>query len=96
MLGIANVHLVDLFRHVWCNTVKSLCCDGNGSPGELLSICLAQENPEVYPSAYPGKFNKLERDSRQCSSLNTRYTCEKDVLTLRLLKDKWLTGLGRL
>jgi hypothetical protein len=37
------------FPHVWCNPLKSFCSDGNSSPDKILSICLAQENQEMYP-----------------------------------------------
>jgi hypothetical protein len=37
------------FPHVWCTSVKSFCSDQNSSPDEILSICLAQENREMYP-----------------------------------------------
>jgi hypothetical protein len=28
---------------------EEFLCHGNGSPDEILSICLAQENREMYP-----------------------------------------------
>jgi hypothetical protein len=31
---------------------------GNGSPDEILSICLAQENREMYPQTHSGKLNR--------------------------------------
>jgi hypothetical protein len=35
-------------------------CHGNGSPDEILSICLAQENREMYPQTHSGKLSKNE------------------------------------
>jgi hypothetical protein len=36
------------------------CSDGNGLPDEILSICLAQENREMYPQTHSGKLSKNE------------------------------------
>jgi hypothetical protein len=33
-------------------------CLGNGSPDEILSICLAQENREMYPWTHSGMLSK--------------------------------------
>jgi hypothetical protein len=35
-------------------------CHGNGSPDEILSICLAKENREMYPLTHSGKLSKNE------------------------------------
>jgi hypothetical protein len=46
--------------HVLCNPVQSFCSNRNGSPDEILSICLAQENQEMYPWTHSGKLSKNE------------------------------------
>jgi hypothetical protein len=55
---------------------------GNGSPDEILSICLTQENVEGIP-----KLILAGEVRTHWWTMSTRYTCEKDVLALRLLKD---------
>jgi hypothetical protein len=54
ILSVGNVHCIQ-----WCmHSVSSSClmkpgeeflCHRSGSPGEVLSVCLAQENWEMYP-----------------------------------------------
>jgi hypothetical protein len=35
--------------HASRNPVQRICSDGNGSPDEIMSICLVQQNREMYP-----------------------------------------------
>jgi hypothetical protein len=37
---------------------KEFLCHGNGSPDEILSICLAQENRRMYPVNHSDKLSK--------------------------------------
>jgi hypothetical protein len=46
------------FSHVWCNLVEFLC--QRSVLSDKMSICLAQENQEMYPWTYSGKLNKNE------------------------------------
>jgi hypothetical protein len=52
-------HLIPMFdRNGFCPA--RFPCRGNGSPDEILSICLAQENREMYPYIHSGKLYKNE------------------------------------
>jgi hypothetical protein len=51
---VGNVHRVQrcmhsLFSSCLIQPGEEVLCHGNGSPVEILSICLAQENREMYP-----------------------------------------------
>jgi hypothetical protein len=49
------------FPHVQTRRPREeFLCHGNGSPEEILSICLAQENWQMYPWTHPGKLSKKE------------------------------------
>jgi hypothetical protein len=39
---------------------EEFLCHGNVLPDEILSICLAQENREMYPKTHFGKLSKNE------------------------------------
>jgi hypothetical protein len=68
---------------------------GNGSPDEISSICLEQENREMYPLTNSGKLSKNEMPSSVRQWTLVAFV-KKDILALRLLKDNWRTGASRL
>jgi hypothetical protein len=92
------------FPHIWCNPVKSLCSDRNGSPDEILSICLAQGNREMWSWTRSG--NKIRTrcqvffDSEHSLHLWNRHPCTSTVwrqLTdWRKLVTTWRDLLGLL
>jgi hypothetical protein len=59
---VGNVHCVQQCRHsLFFSSLMQPgeeLCHGKGSPDEILSICLAQENWEMYPSTHFGKLSK--------------------------------------
>jgi hypothetical protein len=40
---------ISLFSSCLMQPGEKFLCDGNGSPKEILSICLVEENQEMYP-----------------------------------------------
>jgi hypothetical protein len=65
--------------------VKGFCSDGNGSPEEILSVFLADENRKTSLNSF--RQIKGVRDGRQRPTTNTRCAREKDKPALRLLAD---------
>jgi hypothetical protein len=49
VLGVGNVRLRSPVSSCLYQTGEGILCHGNGSPDDILSICLAQENREMYP-----------------------------------------------
>jgi hypothetical protein len=54
ILNVENVHRVQrrmhsLFSSCLMQPSEEFLCHRNGSPDDILSICLAQENREMYP-----------------------------------------------
>jgi hypothetical protein len=56
ILSVENVHRVQGLMQPG----EEFLCHGNGSPDEILSICLAQENREMYPKTHSDKLSKNE------------------------------------
>jgi hypothetical protein len=70
-------------------------CHRNGTPEEIMSVCFGTgESGNVSINSFWQV--KQERDARWCSTVNTGYNCEKDILTLRLFEDSWRTGASKL
>jgi hypothetical protein len=63
--NVQNVKTFDGY-HPKCRHLTPKICParfllyGNGSPNEILSICLTQENREMYPYTHSGKLSKNE------------------------------------
>jgi hypothetical protein len=54
ILSVGNVRCVQQYMHSLFSSClmqlgEEFLCHGNGSPDKILSVCLAQENWEVYP-----------------------------------------------
>jgi hypothetical protein len=65
ILSVGNVHRVQrcmhsLFSSCLMQPGEEFLCHGNVSPDEILSICLVQENQEMYPWTHSGKVSKNE------------------------------------
>jgi hypothetical protein len=69
ILSVGNVHRVQRCVHSLfssclmqrnCFWPARFLCPGNGSPYEIFSICLAQENREMFPETNSGKLSKNE------------------------------------
>jgi hypothetical protein len=65
ILRVGNVHRVQrcmysLFSSCLMQPGEEFLCHGNGSPDEILSICLGQEKREMYPFTHSGKLSKNE------------------------------------
>jgi hypothetical protein len=63
ILSAGNVHRVQrcmhsLFSSCLMQPGEEFLCHRNDSPDEILSICLAQENREMYPKTHSGKLSK--------------------------------------
>jgi hypothetical protein len=62
---------------------EEFLCHGNGSPDEILSICLAQENREIYPSTHSGKLVRTRCqavfDNEHSLHLWKRHPCTSTV-----------------
>jgi hypothetical protein len=67
-MSVGNVHRVQRCMYSLCSSCmmqpgEEFLCHGNGSPDEILQICLAQENREMYPKTHSGKLSKNEMPS---------------------------------
>jgi hypothetical protein len=97
ILSVGNVHCVQrcmhaLFSSCLMQSDEEFLCHGNGSPDEIFSICLVQENQEVYPWTHSGKLSKKEMPD----SVWQWTLVKKGILALRLFEDNWRTGASRL
>jgi hypothetical protein len=92
-----NIHRVQRCMHLLFSSClmqpdEEFLCHGNGLPDEILSICLAQENREMYPWTHSGKLSKNEM-----SGSVRQWTLVALVKKTSLHLDCWKTtdGLAR-
>jgi hypothetical protein len=100
ILSVGNVHhalqcMHSLFSSCLMEPGEELLCHRNSSPDEILLICLAQENHEMYPWTHSGMLSKNEMPG-SVRQWTLRELVKKDILAHRLLKDNWRTGASKL
>jgi hypothetical protein len=85
---------IHTFQVLW-NSVKSFCNDRK--------LFVGRDTVDLFSTGRSGNVTlnslwqvKYERNAKQCSTMNTRCTCEKDILALRLFKDSCWTGASTL
>jgi hypothetical protein len=100
ILSAGNVHRVQrcmhsLFSSSLMQTGKEFPCQGNGSPDEILSMCLAQEKRKMYPETHSGKLSKNEM-SGSVRQWTLVAFMKKTSLHFDCWKDNWRTGASRI
>jgi hypothetical protein len=65
ILSVGNVHHIQRCMHLLFSSClmqpsEEFLCHGSGSPDKILSVCLAQENREMYPKTHSGMLSKNE------------------------------------
>jgi hypothetical protein len=69
ILSVGNVHCIQrcmhsLFSSYLMQPSEGFLWHGKGSPDEILSICLEQENRKMYPQTHSGKLSKKKMPGR--------------------------------
>jgi hypothetical protein len=72
------MHAFTLFLMFDATRWRVSAVTGNGSPDEILSICLAQDNQEMYPKTHSGKYKRYATNKHfnmGCMTFRSTCTC---------------------